>query len=77
MPKRLKAQFFVSAIPFDKILQNKNVAVVITDHGGHTAFLKHFNPDAPGFIEELFTQYAQMVLIICEHRHMNYDVCLL
>lgn len=40
-------------------MNSENVAVVVTRHGGHTSFMKHCNPSAPGLVEEVLSQFAK------------------
>ncbi|GMR31245.1 hypothetical protein PMAYCL1PPCAC_01440, partial [Pristionchus mayeri] len=49
------------SIPFDDVCRSANVAVCLTAHGGHTAFMQAANPNHPGFIEKLIVQYGDAV----------------
>lgn len=49
------------SIPFDAVSRSANVAVCLTAHGGHTAFMQGANPNDPGFIEKLIVQYGEAV----------------
>uniref|UniRef100_A0A1I7XZY2 Hydrolase_4 domain-containing protein n=1 Tax=Steinernema glaseri TaxID=37863 RepID=A0A1I7XZY2_9BILA len=51
----------LKSIPFKDISVSDNVVSVVTEHGGHTAFMKHFNPSSNGLIEDLFDEYTKIV----------------
>lgn len=51
----------ISSVPFEDIVNSDNVAVVVTKHGGHTSFMKEFNPSAPGLVEEVLMQFAKTI----------------
>ncbi|GMT05208.1 hypothetical protein PENTCL1PPCAC_27382, partial [Pristionchus entomophagus] len=49
------------SIPFHDVCRSANVAVCLTAHGGHTAFMQGAHPNDPGFIEKLIVQYGEVV----------------
>ncbi|GMR46263.1 hypothetical protein PMAYCL1PPCAC_16458, partial [Pristionchus mayeri] len=51
----------IRSIPFDEVCRSTNVAVCLTAHGGHTAFMQGANPNDPGFIEKLIVQFGDVV----------------
>ncbi|VDK50534.1 unnamed protein product [Anisakis simplex] len=51
----------VDSIPFADVVRSENVAVVVTEHGGHTAFMRASNPEEPGLAEELIRQYTSAI----------------
>ncbi|MFH4975671.1 hypothetical protein AB6A40_002380 [Gnathostoma spinigerum] len=51
----------VGAIPFQNIARSKNVAVAVTEHGGHLAFMRDSNPASPGLIDDLIVQFSSMI----------------
>ncbi|KHN86363.1 Putative esterase C44C1.5 [Toxocara canis] len=51
----------IDSIPFADVVRSKNVAIAVTQHGGHTAFMRKANPNAPGLVEDVIKQYATMI----------------
>ncbi|KAF8387125.1 abhd-3.1, partial [Pristionchus pacificus] len=49
------------SIPFNDVCRSANVAVCLTAHGGHTAFMQGANPNDPGFIEKLIVQFGDAI----------------
>ncbi|CAI4228508.1 unnamed protein product [Auanema sp. JU1783] len=51
----------IASIPFDVISKSETVISVITSHGGHTAFMEHWNPKERGLVEKLLYQWGNMI----------------
>ncbi|GMT31957.1 hypothetical protein PFISCL1PPCAC_23254, partial [Pristionchus fissidentatus] len=49
------------SIPFGDVCRSENVAVCLTAHGGHTAFLQGANPNGPGFVDKMIVQFGDAV----------------
>lgn len=50
-----------SGIPTNDILQSDYVVSIITNHGGHTAFMESADPNARGMVEKLLSQWGNMI----------------
>ncbi|XP_037101382.1 phospholipase ABHD3-like isoform X1 [Syngnathus acus] len=50
------------AFPLSLAKELPNVALVVTSHGGHIAFLEGLFPRAVGYMERLFSQFVRAVL---------------
>lgn len=52
---------FPSAFPLHTVQDLPNVALLLTAHGGHIAFLQDMFPRGEGFMERVFGQFVQAV----------------
>ncbi|XP_061667696.1 protein ABHD1-like isoform X1 [Syngnathoides biaculeatus] len=60
------------AFPLGAAKELPNVALLVTAHGGHIAFLEGLFPRAAGYMERVFGQFARAVL---EHPHDARKAC--
>ncbi|EFO96698.1 hypothetical protein CRE_17088 [Caenorhabditis remanei] len=51
----------VQCIPINDIAESENVLGIITNHGGHTAFMESADPNARGMVEKLLSQWGNLV----------------
>lgn len=49
----------LTAFPLTTVQDLPNVALLLTAHGGHIAFLQELFPRGEGFMERVFSQYVQ------------------
>uniref|UniRef100_A0A183EFU3 Hydrolase n=1 Tax=Gongylonema pulchrum TaxID=637853 RepID=A0A183EFU3_9BILA len=52
----------IESIPFSDIEKSRNVAVAVTRHGGHIAFMNKANPLANGLVEDFIVQCTGLML---------------
>ena len=52
--------------PVEKIKKNPNLAIILTDYGGHIGFMEGPTIRGRSFVEKLFSQYVSQMLT-------NYD----
>lgn len=52
----------ILAIPLDAIKKNPNMAIILTDYGGHIGFVEGPTIRSRSFVERLFHQYASCML---------------
>lgn len=50
-----------SGIPTADIMQSDHVVGIITNHGGHTAFMESADPNARGLVEKLLSQWGNLI----------------
>ena len=53
--------FFFTAIPTEAARQSRNVAIVVTKHGGHIAFLEGLLPRHNSYMDQVFAQYVDAI----------------
>lgn len=58
---RYFSSFPLAAFPLNTVQELPNVALLLTAHGGHIAFLQKMFPRGEGFMERVFGQFAQAV----------------
>ncbi|CCD63974.1 Protein abhd-3.2 [Caenorhabditis elegans] len=51
----------VECIPTLDIMESDYVCGIITNHGGHTAFMESADPNARGMVEKLLSQWGNMI----------------
>ncbi|VDM96855.1 unnamed protein product [Thelazia callipaeda] len=52
----------LNSIPFEAVEKNENIAIILTRHGGHVAFMKKAFPCARGLMSTLTTEYICALL---------------
>lgn len=63
-----------TAFPLTIVQDLPNVALLLTAHGGHIAFLQGLFPRGEGYMERLFGQFVQAVF---EHPKEINEACLI
>lgn len=58
---RYFSSFHLTAFPLNTVQDLPNVALLLTAHGGHIAFLQEVFPRGEGFMERVFGQFVQAV----------------
>ena len=53
--------FFVLGIPVEEIEKTENLAVVLTERGGHVAFVDTFFARGDSYVDRMFEQYVTAV----------------
>ncbi|CAB60395.1 AB hydrolase-1 domain-containing protein [Caenorhabditis elegans] len=51
----------IECIPTADIMQSDHVVGIITNHGGHTAFMESADPNARGLVEKLLSQWGNLI----------------
>ncbi|CAD6189123.1 unnamed protein product [Caenorhabditis auriculariae] len=51
----------VECIPIEDMIESEEVVGIITNHGGHTAFMEAANPNARGMVEKLLSQWGTLI----------------
>ncbi|CAI5456365.1 unnamed protein product [Caenorhabditis angaria] len=51
----------VECIPVNDIMESEHVVGIITNHGGHTAFMESADPNARGMVEKLLSQWGNLI----------------
>lgn len=54
--------FCFTAIPLEDVQNSENVAVIVTNHGGHIAFLQGCSGLGDSLIEDIFVEYSSAIL---------------
>lgn len=52
---------FLTAFPLNTVQDLPNVALLLTAHGGHIAFMQEMFPRGEGFMDRVFGQFVQAV----------------
>ncbi|KAH3721420.1 phospholipase ABHD3-like isoform X2 [Dreissena polymorpha] len=58
------------ALPINEAMENNNIAMLVTTHGGHIGFLDGVIPRQPTYMYRLFAQYLDAVF---KHGHENFE----
>ena len=60
--ENLHSVSLTTAVPLNKIKKNPNLAILLTDYGGHIGFMEGPTIRGRSFVERLFSQYVSQML---------------